>query len=110
MLSGDGGGRKVHPPDYNDSFRKFVRAWDQGDLKTGTIHAVPAAIEATTRLIAHHLVPAQKMIARLMHTKFRLDELADQLGTRKGDYAATVDALHPDTLRQIAHEINATID
>jgi hypothetical protein len=100
----------MHPTDYNDSFTKFRRAWAQGDLKAETVHAVPAAIEATTRLIAHHLVPAQKMIARVMHAKFRLDELAGKLGTKRGDYAATIDAMHPDTLRQMAYEINATID
>jgi hypothetical protein len=45
-----------------------------------------------------------------MHAKFRLDEIADRLGTRRGDHGATINALHPDTLRQMAYEINATID
>jgi hypothetical protein len=110
MLTEGGARGRMHPTDYNDSFTKFRRAWTQGDLKAGTLHALPAALEATTRLIAHHLVPAQKMIARVMHAKFRLDELADRLGTKRGDYAATIDAMHPDTLRQMAYEINATID
>ena len=110
MLTEGGARGLMHPTDYNDSFTKFMRAWRQGDLKTEVVHAVPAALEATTRLISHHLVPAQKMIARVMHAKFRLDELAKELGTGKGNYKATIDALNPDTMRQIAYEINATID
>ncbi|MEO5625999.1 MAG: hypothetical protein ABIQ70_08335, partial [Dokdonella sp.] len=107
----EGGARgKMNPVDYNDDYRKLMRAIDQGDARTIAMKAIPGAIEGTTRLIAHHLVPAQKMTARVMHMKFRLDQVSDDLGTGRGNYKDTLDALHPDTLKQISYEINATID
>jgi len=110
MLTEGGGRGYIHPSDLNDSFTKMLRAYDQGDKAGLAKNALPGLIEATSRLISHKLVPAQKMVARVMHAKFRLDEVADALGKRKGDYAGIVDAMNPDALREVAHEINSTID
>ena len=110
MLTEGGGRGYMHPTDINDSFTKLLRAYDQGNAAGVAFHALPGLIEGTSRLISHKLVPAQKMVARVMHAKFRLDEVADALGKRNGDYAGIVDAMNPDALRNIAHEINSTID
>jgi hypothetical protein len=110
MLAEGGARGYMSPTDFNDSFTKMVRAWRQGDAVGRITHTLPGLLEASTRLISHKLVPAQKMTARVMHAKFKLDELAESLGKQKGDYAGIVDALHPDAMREISYEINKTID
>jgi len=110
MLTEGGARGYMHPSDINDSFTKMLRAYDQGD-KVGLIkNTLPGLIEGSSRLISHKLVPAQKMVARIMHAKFRLDEVAGALGKERGDYAGIVDAMNIDAMRAMSHEINSTID
>jgi diguanylate cyclase (GGDEF)-like protein len=107
----EGGMRaRMSPTDYNADLTKFVRAYRQGDTKAAVLKAVPALIEFTTHHIATKLVPSQKMTARVLLAKFELDKIADKLGTEKGDYAATVEAMHPDALRQVMRKINSDVD
>lgn len=111
--------------EYNDAWTQAKRAFDRRDPLTdpnntrgenaqqvakrlGTMAA--AAVEASTRLIQHRLVPAQKMLARYMLAKFELDKAIDKLGLAKGDYAGAVAAMRPDAARQIASRINADVD
>lgn len=110
MLTEGGAKGYMSPIDYNDAFTKMVRAWRQRDAAGMATQTLPGAIEATTRLISHKLVPAQKMIARVMHAKYKLDEVAGALGKQKGDYAGTIDAMNPEAVREMSREINATID
>jgi hypothetical protein len=109
-LTEGGANAKMSATDYNNSLHQFTRAWSQRDLKNLTYTSVPAAMEATTALIAHRLVPAQKMIARVHLLKFELDRIAGQLGTAKGDYADTIAKMNTDTLRQVAYRVNADVD
>lgn len=116
FLSEGGARGYMSPTDFNDSFTKMKRAWKQGEAGQFAKQFVPGVIEGTTRFISHQLVPAQKMTARVMHAKFRLDSLVSDLNkdgkhnVKAGDYAGILDVLHPDTLRQLSREINATID
>jgi hypothetical protein len=110
MVAEGGGRARIDSTDYNNSLSTFRRALTQGNIKTAVVHAIPAAVESTTHLIAHNLVPAQKMTARVTLLKFALDGLADKLGKQKGDYAGIADAMHPDALRQIAGKINDDVD
>ncbi|MBS0229244.1 MAG: hypothetical protein JSS23_11185, partial [Proteobacteria bacterium] len=111
--------------EYNDAWTQAKRAFYRRDPLTdpnntrgenaqqvakrlGTTAA--AAVEASTRLIQHRLVPAQKMLARYMLAKFELDKAIDKMGLQKGDYAGAVAAMRPDAARQIASRINADVD
>jgi diguanylate cyclase (GGDEF)-like protein len=106
-----GGARaRMSSTEYNNDFTSAIRAYRQGDTAAATRKALPALIESTTRLIAHRLVPAQKMMARVMLAKFELERLAPKLGEEASDYAGTVDALNPDVMRQIAAKVNADVD
>lgn len=110
MLAEGGGRGYMSPMDFNDSFTKMIRAWRQDDKAGMAKQSLPGLMEATTRLISHKLVPAQKMTARVMHAKFKLDEVADALGKQKGDYAGIIDAMNPDAMREMSYEINKNID
>lgn len=107
----EGGARGLmNPTDENNSFKKVIRAARQGRLLKTALHALPATVEATTRLISHHLVPYQKMAARALLMKYELDRVAPQLGKDKGDYAGIVQAMNPDALRQIAGRVVQNVD
>lgn len=87
------------------------------DLAKGTADGLGLALqgvgEAASWLIHHWLVPNQKMAARMHLAKYELDRLADaypQAGFKKGDYAGIIDAMHPDTLKQISGHIIDIID
>ena len=111
-LTQGGASGKMSAVDYNNSLHKFIRAWNQKDFKNMTYQSLPAALEATTALIAHRLVPAQKMVARVHLMKFELDRLAQQnpsLGQR-GDYAGILSKMDTPALRQIAYRIVADVD
>lgn len=110
MLTEGGARGYMSPTDINDHFTKMLRAYDQGSPWGIAKHTLPGLIEASSRLISHRLVPAQKMVARVMHAKFKLDQVADVLGKQEGDYAGIIDSMNPDAVRDMAREINATID
>ena len=109
-----GGARgRMDPTDYNNDFAQQLRAWKtdgiQGLMKT-PLKNIGAVLEAAMRPIAHNLVPAQKMTARAELMKYELDRVAQQLGQKKGDYAAITKAMNPDALKQIAHSVVSRVD
>lgn len=96
-------------------------------LALGTVDAISNTISAAGELgsflIHQHLVPAQKMAARLTLFKFELDSMVDQLNKvapvdsngktqllKKGDYIAILDAMHPDAIRAIGRRVNTLVD
>lgn len=106
-----GGARgRMNPTDYTQSYEKLFRAIRQRDLAGTALHAFPAVLEGTMRLITHYLVPWQKMAARAMLMRFELNRYAGALGKGNGDYAAIVEAMHPDTLKQIAGRVVQDVD
>lgn len=107
------GGSRAHmdPTDYSDDFAKWIKAWRVPKDYSGRVkYAVLGSVEATSRLITHHLVPMQKMASRVMLAKFELDRLAKDLGKEKGDYAGITDAMRPDVLRQIMGKVTQQVD
>jgi hypothetical protein len=113
------GGHRTHmsPTELNDSAVKLKRLIDQGEWRKGlkgagatAWEAAHALLENITPLIHKHLVPAQKMTAKVLSLKLELDSLADRLGEKKGDYAAIEKALNPDALRQIAGRVVQQVD
>lgn len=106
-----GGARRLmSTSDYNRSIPKFRRAIWQKDFVGTAKNLLPAVGEASSYLIHHKLVPAQKMAARVLLMKFELDRVAHQLGKGRGDYSAIVDAMHPDALKQIAGSVVDAVD
>lgn len=106
-----GGARRLmSTSDYNRAIPKFRRAIWKKDFVATAKNLLPAVGEASSYLIHHKLVPAQKMAARVLLMKFELDRVAHQLGKGRGDYSAIVDAMHPDALKQIAGSVVDAVD
>jgi len=110
MITKGGARGKMNPTDFNNSINTFKQAWDSKDLKGTALHALPAMMEAIMSPIASHLVPWQKMTARVLLAKFELDHVAEQLGKQKGDYAAITKAMGEDAMRQIAYKVVQQVD
>lgn len=107
----EGGARgRMHATDFNNSWVALRRAWSAGDIKSTALQALPAVMEGIMRPIMHHLVPWQKMTARVLLAKFELDRVAAQLGKEKGDYAAIVKAMGEDAMRQVAYKVVQQVD
>lgn len=109
-----GGARgRMDPTDYNNDFAQTLRAWrtdGAAGLAKTPARTIGAVLEGVMRPIAHNLVPAQKMTARVELMKYELDRLARQLGEKKGDYAAITKAMNQDSLRQVAHSVVQRVD
>lgn len=116
LLEGGGGKVFMSPTELNDTGVKLVRALRQHAWKTpkevGALgrDAVMAGLENFTPLIHKHIVPQQKMVAKILGLKFELDRLSDQLGVAKGDYAGAEAALHENAARQIAGRVVKQVD
>jgi hypothetical protein len=117
MLEQGGARYKMSATDYNQALQKITRSIRQAianrNIRSAadvTKHLLPAIGELGSWLIHHKLVPNQKMAARVMLAKFELDRLAGALGTKRGDYAGIIDAMHPDTLKQIAGKVVDVVD
>ena len=106
------GGARVHtsPTMELDSLHKGIRALRQSNYRNAAAQFVPATLEAVMRPIQRYLVPAQKMFARVAMMKLELDRYAKQLGETPGNYAAIVEAMHPDFLTHIAGKIVDAVD
>lgn len=109
-----GGARgRMDPTDFNNDFAQTLRAWKTDGIPGLTktpLKTLGAVLEGAMRPIAHNLVPAQKMTARVELMKHELDRVAQQLGAKKGDYAAITKAMNPDALKQIAHSVVQRVD
>lgn len=104
-MRGRMGDLNIHP-EFNDDFKAALRAFRRHDWGKLGYHALPAAIEALARPMMQHLVPYQKMIARIGLLKFELDRVAGELGQKRGDYAGITAAAHPDFLAEIAKRVD----
>lgn len=113
--------------EFNDALPQLVKRWRQRGLGKGdnaiggrevpggqTIKDVGTLLksigEASSYLIHKKLVPAQKMSARVMLLKHELDRFSEALGKKHGDYAGTIDEMHPDTLTEIAGYVVDLVD
>jgi hypothetical protein len=110
MLTKGGARGKMNPTDFNNSINTFKQAWSDRDFKGTALHALPAMMEGIMAPIANHLVPWQKMTARVLLAKFELDHVAEKLGKQKGDYAGIVKAMGDDAMRQIAYKVVQQVD
>ncbi len=109
-LSQGGARAFMHPTMELNSLHNAVRAFRQNNKLALTGRFIPATIEAVMYPVAHYLVPAQKMAARVALMKYALDQNAETLGKKPGDYAGIVEAMHPDYLRQIASKVVDQVD
>jgi diguanylate cyclase (GGDEF)-like protein len=109
-----GGARgRMDPTDYNNDFAQMMRAWKTDGAKAlakTPLRTFGAVLEGAMRPIAHNLVPAQKMTARVELMKHELDRVAEQLGQKKGDYASITKAMSEPALRQIANSVVTRVD
>lgn len=109
-----GGARgRMDPTDYNNDFAQALRTLRTDGIKglaKTPLKSIGAVLEGVMRPIAHNLVPAQKMTARVELMKYELDRVASQLGEKKGDYAAITKAMNQDALRQVAHSVVQRVD
>lgn len=100
----------MHPTQELNGLHQAVRAFRQGNKLALAGKFIPATLEAVMYPISHYLVPAQKMFARVAMMKFALDMHAKQLGQEPGNYAAIVEGMHPDYLRQIAGKVDDQVN
>lgn len=101
---------KMSPTEYNNSLFQLTRAIRQKSLSGVAKNVFSAVGEASSYLIHHKLVPAQKASARVLLMKHEMDRLAAPLGKERGDYAGIAQAMHPDTLKQVAGNVVNLID
>jgi hypothetical protein len=74
------------------------------------LEALHALAENITPLIHKHLVPSQKMTAKILNLKTELDALAGKLGKQRGDYAGIEQAMSDTAIRQIAGKVVSQVD
>lgn len=110
MLEQGGARWKMSATDYNNALPKLMKSIRERSATGVLKEMLPAVGEASSYIIHHWLVPNQKMAARVMLAKFELDRMAGKLGKERGDYAGITQAMHPDTLRQIAAHVVDLID
>ena len=112
------GGHQVYmsPTELNDSYVKMRREMRQGKWLQAGKEAPFVLLENITPLLHKHLVPAQKMTAKVLALKFELDRLAGRLTDesgkpiQRGDYAAMEKAMSEDAIRQVAGRVVQQVD
>lgn len=106
-----GGARAyMHPSNELNALHTAVRALRQRKYLKAGAKFIPATLEAMMLPIAHNLVPAQKMFARVAMMKNLLDNYAKEVGQNPGNYQAILEGMHPDFLRQMAAKVVDQVD